>query len=173
MASENVLPNAWHARTNYSGYTHADLDDDPDSPDGNWWLLDDDANDSACRVGFATPVGTLTEGAGLQEFKILVRKGTTQDGGATDFDCNLQDPTNTTITALATGESVGNESSYVFSYFWDAADLTTADGSGVAIEIIGNATSGGPPTSKRCVEIGAIRWIAEVEAATTRRIFIT
>ena len=59
--------------TNLTGATVANLDDDPDSPDGNWATATTVA-DTSIQVGFPTPPGDPTPGADLQEFRVLLRK---------------------------------------------------------------------------------------------------
>ena len=54
----------------------ADIDDDPASPDGTWAIWDGNG-DSDLIVNFPTPTGNPTTGAGLQAFRVRIRR----DGG--------------------------------------------------------------------------------------------
>ncbi len=171
MALEDIIPDAITSITNMTGGVGL-IQDDPDADDGDYIIVTVDGNDDELRVSFDAPVGTITQGAGLQTFKILIKRGTIAgSGNAPDFDAYLYEGGD--VTTLVTGQTIGTSAvGEVFSYTWDAADLSDTSGADVEIRLFGNS-SGGAPTAQRCMNVGAVRWIAEVDGAVTRRVFIT
>jgi hypothetical protein len=149
VATETLAPDAVLDSTNYSAAALADVDEDPDSPDGNWWTWDG-AGDTIARLSFPTPTGNPTTGAGQQEFRAWVRKSA-GGGGATPVALQLYE------NGSKVGSDLDNQNTApggtLLVGTWDAADLGTADGSlvEVRIEQTGNGASRG-------VELGAVEW---------------
>jgi hypothetical protein len=74
MPTERQSPDALLVQTGLVGAVTA-IQDDPDSPDANWLTASPTNNNATvCSVSFPTPSGTLTAGAGLQEFRVWLRK---------------------------------------------------------------------------------------------------
>jgi len=153
MATERQSPDGLLVQTNLSGVLSA-IQDDPDSPDGNWLTYITNNVDTVCRVSFPTPSGNPTIGAGLQEFKIWVRK---QPGtGTPTVRIELYENGVSKAIILA-NTSVTSPTGELFSATWNANLLGTPDGSLVECYIYGTAVGGAP--SKRCtVEVGAVEW---------------
>ena len=74
---EREAPDTLAVQTNLTGSV-TDIDDDPDSPDGLWLTA---SGSSTARVTFPTPTGSPTVGAGLQNFRVLLRKNATGPSG--------------------------------------------------------------------------------------------
>ena len=74
---EREAPDTIVVQTNLTGVV-GDIDDDPDAPDGNWLTA---SGSSTLRNTFPTPTGEPTIGAGLQEFRVLMRKDATGPAG--------------------------------------------------------------------------------------------
>lgn len=74
MSQQRLAPDAILELTNLTPNTVAYIQDDPDSPDGNWLTYVTNNVDTVCRVSFPTPTGNPTVGADLQNFRVLVRK---------------------------------------------------------------------------------------------------
>ena len=150
MATERQSPDVLLEQTNLTG-TISEIQDDPDSPDGNW--LDAIANNvaSICRTSFPTPTGNPTVGAGLQEFRILVRKF----GGTGTPTAWIELYENGVLIRAGSAQNVtGN---LVISFTWNANEILTADGSLVECRL--NSTAiGGAPAARACVEVGAVEW---------------
>ncbi len=151
--AERQSPDVLIAQTNLSGAVAA-IQDDPDSPDTNWLTAIIEQNDTVCHVSFATPTGNPTEGAGLQEFKIFVRKDPGTGTPTVRIDLYESDALVSTIMAAS---DVTSESGQLFSATWDASLLGTADGSGVECYIYGVGVSGAKAV-KTTVEVGAVEW---------------
>lgn len=159
MAAERVAPDTLITQTNLSG-SITDIDDDPDSPDGNWLTADDDEIDTDARVGFATPASAPLVGKGLQEFKVQVRKTSTATGNRhPTLTVYLYD--NGTVIRNLGSETVQSTGSQVFSFFWDGIEAASQpDGSVIEVVLHGTVSSGSA-AQKRTVEIGAVEWNAD------------
>jgi hypothetical protein len=170
MAAERIAPDTLITQTNLTG-SITDIDDDPDSPDGNWLTADDDGTDTVCLVGFAAPVGTLSDGADLQEFKAFVRRAI--PGGAQNPTVDLAlFESGSLVRTISTGTTITNDSGELVTATWNASELA-GDGSAAEFRLLGNR-SGGPPAARRTVEIGAVEWNATVDdAGGRRRLLIT
>ncbi len=164
MADERIAPDALITQTNLTG-SITDIDDDPDSPDGNWLTADDDALDTICLVGFAAPVGTLADGADLQEFKAQVRRSAS-GGNDPDVDLALFE-SGSLVRTISTGTTITSDTGQLVTATWNANELA-GDGTNAEFRIFGNR-SGGNPSLRRTVEIGAVEWNATVDAAAGRR----
>lgn len=75
--NERLAPDTLAVQTNLTGAV-TDIDDDPDSPDGLWLTA---SGSSVARVTFPTPTAAPSTGAGLQEFRVLMRKNATGPSG--------------------------------------------------------------------------------------------
>lgn len=91
--TERAAPDTIAVQTNLTGSV-TDIDDDPDTPDGNWLTA---SGSSTLRVTFPTPTGDPTTGAGVQNFRVLLRKNAT---GPTQSNDRLAPDTIATQTNL-------------------------------------------------------------------------
>ncbi len=151
-ATERQSPDAYVTQTNLDG-TITDIQDDPDSPDANWADAIDEGANVVAHVSFPTPSGDPTQGAGLQEFKIWVRKVAT-GGGTPTVTISLYE-NGAPISSGAT-QDVTNLTGALYTYTWDASSLSNADGSGVELYIDGLKVGGGP--NARSIDVGAVEW---------------
>ena len=162
MALESLAPIGQITWTNLDG-SYLDIDDDPDSPDGNWADAIEGDGDIVAHVSFPTPTGNPTSGEDLQEFKIWIRK--TASGG-TNPQCRIDLYENGNPITAGTLTDVTSESGQLKSFYWNAANLNNADGSGVECYIYGDA-SGGNPANRRSVDVGACEWNCEYSVGVT------
>lgn len=153
LEAERLSPDALLEQVNLSGAL-ADIQDDPDSPDGNWLTYVANNLDTVTRVGFPTPTGSPTQGADLQEFKIWVRKQPGTGTPAVSIDLYEN---GVLVANLMAATSVTSPTGELFSATWDATQLGTADGSVVECRIFGQ-WSNGAPTARCTVEVGAVEW---------------
>lgn len=164
MATERQSPDALLVQTNLSGAVTA-IQDDPDSPDGNWLTAISNNADSVCVVSFPTPTGNPNPGAGLQEFRFWARL--TPNGTACTYNVYLRE-NGTRLNggaAIATG-SLTSTTGQILSAPWDASLLGTADGSLVEAELV-VVKSGGSPASRTTGEVGAVEWNVDYSSAAT------
>ena len=169
MATEALAPDVLLVQTNLSGVV-GDIDEDPeDTGEGNWLTADNVRIQTICRVSFPTPAGLITQGP-LQEFKVRCRK--TSGGGSPNPNITIEvylggsfeiatSVDGEEVTALGDGE--------IFSGTWSADAFSEAEliGDTVECHIIGDR-SGGPPSGRRTVEIGAVEWNAIIDGVRTR-----
>jgi len=137
-----------------------DVDDDPDSPDGNWLLATGNNVNTAVEASFPTPTGNPTVGADLQEFRVLVRQYDEGQTGTPDARIELWENGVLVRAGSDTAVPVGG---VVLSFTWNANELGTADGSLVEVNVVGTK-SGGAPGARNTVEVGAIEWNVEYSA---------
>ncbi len=133
-ATESLYPTGQVTWTNLDG-SYLDIDDDPDSPDGNWADAVSDSADVLAHVSFNTPSGNPTPGAGLQNFKIWARRSTALSTPTIYADL-YEGGVYVGHTSL-TATSVTSDSGQLFTGTWDAASLGTPNGSAVEAYIYG------------------------------------
>lgn len=158
MAVERQAPDALLSSANYSSLAVADIEDDPDSPDGLWGTWDGNGS-TDCRVSFPTPSGAPITGAGLQEFKAWIRK-TSSGGNAAPWSLELWE-SGAQVSVLATGTAT-SLTGEMASGTWDSTSLGTADGSAVELLLLQTNGGGGGPSNRRGVEVGAVEWNADI-----------
>lgn len=164
MPTERRAPDAVLDSSNYTTLNLADIDEDPDSPDGAWGTWDGNG-DTICRVSFPTPSGNPTTGAGLQEFRVLIRK-TASGGFDTPWSLELWE-NGVLVSVLATGTTT-SLTGEVVSGTWNATSLGTADGSLVECYLAQTSGGAGTPASRRGVEVGAVEWNVTYDAALSQ-----
>jgi hypothetical protein len=139
-----------------------DIDEDPASPDGNWLTLGDDGTDCDFAVSFPTPTGDLNTGAGLQTFRIWARIGTAAGGNDPTWDMAVRESGGADLASV-TAQAITSHSGEMITFTWDATVLATISGANVELRFLGTR-SGGGPSVRRCIEIGAVEWIADYSA---------
>jgi hypothetical protein len=135
----------------------SDIQDDPDDPDGNWLTTTDNNSNHYARVSFPTPSAALLDGTDKQEFRALVRKY----GGTGTPDARIELWENGSL--IRAGSDIPISTDTVISFTWDSSELS-GDGSDVECYVYGTK-SGGSPSSRASVEIGAIEWNAWIEVS--------
>ncbi len=154
MANQTLSPDALLDQTGLTG-SLTDIQDDPDSPDANW-LTTSNNTSTVARVSFPTPSGDLTVGAGLQEFRVLVRK----TNHSTNPTCTVDLYENgSLVTNLVSSTTISTTSGIVLSGTWNASSLSNINGSLVECRVVGTPGSGNP-SNRASVEVGAIEWNA-------------
>lgn len=159
MPQERQAPDALLAQINLSGAVGA-IQDDPDSADANWLTAPGANNNTEARVSFASPTGNPTVGADLQEFRALVRK----TNHSTNPTARIELWENGALVRAGTSTAISSTSGVVLSFTWNASELGTADGSLVECKVVGTV-GGGSPGNRASVEVGAIEWNAQYDAA--------
>ncbi len=157
MATERQSPDAISVQTNLAGAVTT-IQDDPDAPDTNWQEYGG-AGNTICLVTFPTPTGAPTTGAGVQGFRVQIRKDATGDNDP-DYSLQLYESGSQVGADLATGTLTDDDldPGVVVEGTWDAAGLVTADGSAVECRVEQTGGGSGNPSKQRGVEIGAIEW---------------
>ena len=156
--------------SNLTGATVANLDDDPDAPDADWATATSVA-DTSLQAGFPTPPSDPAVGADLQEFRVLLRKDVS-GGNDPDYDLELwESGGGAPLATLVSGATLSSDTGEVVSVTWDASLLGTADGSAVELRVVGNR-SGGNPSKRRTVEVGAVEWNAVFEAPASNLYYL-
>lgn len=153
-----MAPTALLVQTGLTGAVTA-IDEDPDSP-GVDWLTTSSNTTTVCRVSFGTPADSLNDGAGQQNFRVLVRK-TAQ---STDPTATVRLFVNGVDTAeVVASTTISSTTGVVLSGTWTSSGISAAD---VECQVTGTPGSGSPG-NRASVEVGAIEWNAELAAAAT------
>lgn len=153
--TERQSPDVLIVQTNLSGSV-SDIQDDPDSADGNWLEYISNNVDTVTRVSFPTPTGNPTVGVDLQEFKIWVRQQ--PDGAGADPTVRIELYENGSSLAIILADTaVSSTTGALYSGTWNANLLGTANGSLVECYIYGVAI-GGAPGNRCTIEVGAVEW---------------
>lgn len=152
-------PDAVLVQTNLTGVL-ADIQDDPDSPDANWLTATDTSANTELGASYGLPDRPLKTGAGLQEFRVLVRKA----GGINDPTVSVElYEAGVFIANVVASQALTSTTGVVLSGTWDASLLSNPDGSGVEVRVVGTAP-GGANADRSTVEVGAVEWNATLEA---------
>lgn len=113
--------------------------------------------DTSALVDFDTPAKNLLIGADQQEFRVLVRKTTGTDP---TVDIDLYE-NGSWVADLVTGTTVTSTTGQIVSATWNASLLADISGADVQCFVYGHSSEDAQ------VEIGAVEWIAELEAVQT------
>lgn len=171
MATENLYPDLLITQTNLTG-TVANIDDDPDSPDGNWLVPTSNSGNTVCEVSFPDASGDLNTGTASQQFRIQVGAyGNSVSPDAVSVDlyegttlrANLYSVTNTDFATAASGGQV-------LVLDWDAASLSSQAGTtDVRVRITTTADTS-PPPQIATLGIGAVEWVCAYTIAGQNQI---
>lgn len=113
---------------------YTDVDDDPDSPDGNWLIASGNNVNTEVLASFPTPTGNPTVGADLQEFRALVRQFDEGQSGTPTARIELWE--NGGLIRAGSDTPVP-DGGVVLSLTWNANELANPDGSLVECKVIG------------------------------------
>jgi len=153
--TENLAPDALLDQTGLTGAVTA-IDEDPDSPDGDWLTAPGSNTNTVCRTSFPTPTGTLVTGAGEQTFKAWVRK----TNHSTNPTCVVQLYENgSLISTVVASTTISSTTGQMLTGTWDATGRTAAN---IECRVAGTVGGGGAG-NRASVEVGAIRWVAKTQ----------
>jgi hypothetical protein len=126
-----LYPDAILLQTGLTGAV-GDIDDDPDFPDGSW-LTTTAGTDTDLRVSFPTPGAALQAGAGLQEFRVLVR--TTGENPDPSVRLELWEA-GVFVSTLVTDTAVSSTTGTVISGTWNSSGRNPAD---IELRVVGTS----------------------------------
>lgn len=152
MANQTLYPDGTVFTT--AGLTGT-VDQVNEAPNNDW--LTANASNSTLRASFATPQPTLNTGAGLQTFRVYVRKNAT-GGGDPTVDIHLYE-NGTDLGVILADTLVTSATGQWVTATWSTTSLTAGDGSNV--EIFCDGTKGGGGPNERRVEFDSIEWITD------------
>ncbi len=169
MATERLEPDVLITLTNMTGVV-GDIQADPDTKSGSWTATDplratgNNTNVTA-HCSFPTPTGDLTVGAGLQEFRVLLRPF---DAGQTsDPNWRIELWQAGVLIRAGSNTSILNDAGdTVVAFPWNGNELTLIDGSAVEIKVFGIKT-GGSGSKRNTIDFGAIEWNVTYDASGT------
>lgn len=169
-AEERKSPDALITQTNLTGAV-TDIDEDPNTPDANWLVPVATNTDTICRVSFPTPTGNPTEGAGVQQFQIWVKRVSTRTAKTPTVRIELRETGGGVLATPLADTIVTNDTGILLSGTWDASLLATADGSAVECYIYGTASVAGGNSST--IGVGAVEWNVTYSAGETQELIST
>jgi len=168
MATEFIAPDTLISSSGFTGTPAVtDIDERPASYDANWFVASGNNTNTDAYVSFGTPTGSPTVGADLQSFVAAVREYDTGQSGTPT--CRLELWENGTIVRAGSDIDVTSQGQQI-TFTWNASELGTADGSLVECKII-NTKTGGAPSSRNTVDIGAVEWQVTYTAAAPSNSF--
>lgn len=158
--AERLAPTAVLAGSGIIG-DHLDIDDDPDSPDGNWITStgpsDNNVNTEG-RATFDSPSATLDLGTDVQEFRIYVRR--TNHTTSPSLVVELWEAGILVVEVLAS-TTINSTSGELHIINWSASALSDPSGVDVECRFVGTR-GGGSPGGRSSLEYGALEWNATV-----------
>jgi hypothetical protein len=155
MSTARYSPDALLTQANLTGAVAA-IQDDPDSPDASW-LTTTSGGHATLRASFPTPANNVQ---GTQEFKALVRLAT---GGSNSVTAELRIAENNLVRGSSATTTINASGTTMLTLSWNSSVLTNR--SGTDVEVIVEQLSGGTggsPSTRRYLEIGAIEWNADI-----------
>lgn len=149
MAVERLAPSAFFGAspTNLSGPL-ANIVDDPDLPDGLWLTAVDSTVSTEAAVAFPSASGELT---GAQTIRARVRRV----GGTSNPTCRIEVWRLGVLIAQTTELAVSSATGQVLQLSW-----TGLEPDQIRAVVVGTA-SGGSPSKRATVEVGAVEWNAQ------------
>jgi hypothetical protein len=166
-AQERMPPDGLGADgCDWNGCSVANLDEDPDGTGTDWATASDNNTSHNGHFTFGTPVQALTSGADLQEFRASVRKDATCGSGTPTARIELWEGgalvrAGTAVSVTAPNGCTQGTDCQVISFTWNATEVTAA--TSVEAKVFG-IKSGGSPSTRCSVDLGAVEWNAEVGA---------
>jgi len=161
MATELLLPDSVVSAVNLTAAI-ADLDEGVDNFDGAYATTQGANGNTLLVLGFPTPTGVLTTGAGLQTFRARVRKNSA-NGATTTVRIEVYE--NGTTIAQGPTETITSTTGVDLTPFtWDASILTLQSGVNVEIGIAQQGGGqGGRPNNRRWIEVDTADWEADFQ----------
>jgi len=166
MATERKEPDVLIGSSGVTGVV-GDIQADPDVKSGSWTAADPiraTGNNTNIEIhcSFPSPSGDLTVGAGLQEFRVLLRPFDSGQTGDPDWRIELWQG-GTLVRAGSDTEILNDAGDTVVAFTWNANEITLIDGSDVEIKVFGTK-SGGSPGKRNTIDIGAVEWNVDFTA---------
>lgn len=158
--TEDMLPTGTGAGDSNLSGDHTTMDDDPQSPGGDWRTASSNNANSVAHATFDTPTNTP---GGTQTFEVYARL--TANGTACDYSLDLYESgvLNTNVT---TG-SLTSTSGQLITGTFNASVLNTASGANVELHFT-VTKSGGAPANRTTGEVDAVRWVSGSTIAETQ-----
>lgn len=149
----------------------ATVDDDPDSPGGDWCVADNNNTNWAFTVTMENPTGALDNGTDVQQIAIYVRSFDEGQSGNPTIRVDIYDG-----TGCADLHETGSETTLTDAGFpaiatedWTSAGLSS--GNDVCVAVV-CTKSGGSPGARNSCDIDAVEWRATLSAGGERRILV-
>jgi hypothetical protein len=145
---------------------HTTLDDDPDSPGGDWCNASADNSAHAIVNNYTDPSITLDNATDAQEIALYV-KASNPGGTSPQVSLNIYDGANCAdLHESGTLQTVTSESGQLLTQSWTSAGISgSAD---VCVQILCSAVGGSPAIRNSC-DYDAVEWRAAEAAGASRR----
>ena len=142
-----------------TGNAHTTLDDDPDSPGGDWCEATDDGTDHVIMLNMTDPAFTPSTGAGAQEIAVYVKKVVDATQSDPTLTINVYDGTNCADLheTGASPSAISSGTGQLVTQTWTA--LGISGGADICVQL-SCARSGGSPANRRSCSYDAVEWRA-------------
>lgn len=164
LAAEEVRPDGTRSVTNNNCTTanaHTTMDDDPQSPGGDWCTCPDN-NNTAIVIQFASPSDDISTGTDAQTFRLFIRKDAATSPGNGTPTIRMDAYDSTTLIETGGGAVITSDTGELVTETWTS---NTISGTNIEIDMVCTAAGGGP--NKRSCDFDAVEW--DVALATGRR----
>lgn len=144
---------------------HGVLDDDPQSPGGDWCACPDN-NNTSIHVRFNSPSGDLSTGTDAQTFRVYLRRDAATAPGNGEPTIALDAYDNGVLEDA--DEAAGTVTSDTGQLYTETWTSSTATGTNIEVNMVCTAAGGGP--NQRSCDFESVEWDATL--ASGRRLMI-
>jgi hypothetical protein len=158
--------------TDPSTGAHSIIDDDPDSPGGDWCVSDSNNVNANWTVNMTDPSITLDDTSDAQVIAVYVRQFDTGQGGTPEIRLDIYDGTDCAdLHESGTAQDVTGSGELITEAWTSSGISGKAD---VCVDIV-CIKSGGSPGNRNTCDIDAVEWRAAEAAAgggARRRVWV-
>ena len=153
--------------TTCNGTVHPTVDDDPDSPGGDWCIADNNNTSWAFTLTFPTPSSTLDNTTDAQVFEFYVRSFDEGQSGDPTIRVDIHDGTGCADLHESGAETTLTDAGFPakVSEAWTSAGISAAAD---ICAVVTCTKTGGSPSSRNSCDIDAIEWDVAWAAVASR-----
>jgi hypothetical protein len=155
--------------TDPSTGAHSIIDDDPDSPGGDWCVSDSNNVNPSWTVNMTDPSITLDDTTDAQVIAVYVREFQVDQGGDPDIRVDIYDGTDCAdLHETGADQTItDNHAGTLLTESWTSAGISAA--ADVCVSVV-CSKSGGSPGNRQSCDVDAVEWrAAEAAGGGARR----
>jgi len=156
MSSENLDPSVIISSAGLSSVTTSQLM----LNDASWATATSNNTNTNVRVGYPTPLDSLTPGANLQTIQAEVRRTSGSGSVNPTAKVELWETGGGSALASTSEITVTSDTTQTISLTFNASLLAVSSGANLEAVVVGSK-SGGSPAKRSAVDFGGIRWITD------------
>jgi len=158
--------------TTCNAAVEASVDDDPDSPGGDWCIADGNNTSWIFTLSFPTPTSALDTATDAQAFQLYVRSFDEGQTGEPTIRADVYDGINCADLHESGTETTLTDAGFPAAYTenWTAAGISAAADVCILVEC---TKTGGSPTTRNSCDIDALEWeVTWAAAAPTPQVIV-